>query len=119
MSSLNLYLDEDSMSQSLVQGLRSRGMEVITALEEDMIMISDRKHLAHATELNRVLFSYNISDYHKIHTEFLENGTDHGGIILSPQQRFSIGGQLKRILRLNAEIDQEQMKNQIEFLSNW
>lgn len=33
---IRLYLDEDSMRQALVQALRARGVDVMTALEADM-----------------------------------------------------------------------------------
>jgi hypothetical protein len=34
---IRLYLDEDSMSRSLVRALRSRGVDVMTALDAGMI----------------------------------------------------------------------------------
>jgi len=41
------------------------------------------------------------------------------GMMLAPQQRFSVGEQLRRILRLRASATMSSMRNQIEFLSNW
>ena len=40
-------------------------------------------------------------------------------MILAPQQRFSVGEQLRRILRLRATVTLERMRNQVEFLGNW
>ena len=40
-------------------------------------------------------------------------------MILAPQQRFSVGEQLRRILRLRAIMTTVSMRNQVEFLSNW
>jgi len=40
-------------------------------------------------------------------------------MILAPQQRYPVGEQLRRILRLRATATIESMKNQAEFLSNW
>jgi Domain of unknown function (DUF5615) len=57
---IRLYLDEDSMRQALVQALRARGVDVITALEADMIERADEEHLDYATAQGRVLYSFNI-----------------------------------------------------------
>jgi hypothetical protein len=40
-------------------------------------------------------------------------------MILAPQQRFSVGEQLRRILRLRATTTTVSMRNQVEFLGNW
>ncbi|GCE62676.1 hypothetical protein [Microcystis aeruginosa] len=42
---LALYLDEDSMDQSLVAALRARGVDVITATEAGMLGRSDSERL--------------------------------------------------------------------------
>ena len=39
-----LYIDEDSGDRSLVQALRARGVDVITAQEAGMIERSDDEH---------------------------------------------------------------------------
>jgi hypothetical protein len=41
------------------------------------------------------------------------------GMILSLQQRFSVGEQLRRILSLCAVTAFAEMRNRVEFLSNW
>jgi hypothetical protein len=47
---LRLYLDEDSMDNALVQALRARGVDVLTAYEAGMIGRVDADHLDFATE---------------------------------------------------------------------
>ena len=51
---IRLYLEEDSMSHALVRGLRARGVDVVTALEEGMIEREDEEHLEFAAEMKRV-----------------------------------------------------------------
>ena len=63
--------------------------------------------------------SFNASDFCRIHTEFLSQGRSHAGIILAPQQRYSIGERIRRLLKLIAARTAEQMHNQLEFLSDW
>ena len=46
---IRLYFDEDSMDKALVRALKARGVDVITALQEDMIEQDDEVHLRFAT----------------------------------------------------------------------
>jgi hypothetical protein len=92
---------------------------VTTALEAGMLGRDDDEHLAFAAARGRVLFSHNIGDYYRLHTEWLAAGTPHAGIVLARQQRYSVGELARRLLRLSAARTPEQMRNQIEFLSAW
>ncbi len=65
-----------------------------------------------------VLYGFNVSDFFQLHTEYLGAGKEHAGMILSPQQTFSVGEQLRRILHLRASTTIEGMRNQVEFLGN-
>jgi hypothetical protein len=46
-------------------------------------------------------------------------GENMPGMILAPQQRFSVGEQLRRILRLRTAMTAANMRNQVEFLGSW
>ncbi len=116
---IRLYLDEDSMSRSLVQALRARGIDVATALDAQMIERSDRDHLDYATAQGRVLYSFNVADFYLLHTQYLSQGKCHAGIVLAHQQRYTIGEQMRRLLRLIASLSAEDMKDHVEFLSAW
>ena len=84
-----------------------------------MIERPDEDHLRRATQNGRVLFSYNACDFCRIHREFLARGQTHAGLISAPQQRLSIGDQMRFILKLMASTSAEDMRNQLEFLANW
>jgi hypothetical protein len=88
-----LYIDEDAMDGDLVRGLRSRGIDVVTAAEA--------------------------GDFHEIHTTWTAPGRDHAGIILAQQQRYSTGEQIRRLVRLIASLTNEGMRNREEFLGRW
>lgn len=107
------------MDQRLIRALRARGLNITTAKEESMINRSDREHLEYATNSNRVVFSFNRKDFYNIHIEYTEQGKNHAGIILSKQQNYSVGDQMRRILKLAGSKTAEEMKNQVEFLSAW
>ena len=116
---IRLYLEEDSMRHALVRALRSRGVDVVTASNEGMIECDDERHLDHATAQGRVLYSFNVGDFYRLHTACLTAGGTHAGMILSQQQRYSVGEQMRRLLRLIAARSAEEMMNHVEFLSGW
>ena len=96
MDLIKIYIDEDAVHGALVAALRSRELTVLTALEAALTEIDEEKHLAFATERGYVLYSYNVSDFYSLHTEWVRAGREHAGMILAPQQRFSVGEQLRR-----------------------
>jgi hypothetical protein len=116
---IRIYIDEDAARKDLVNALRSRGVTVLTALEAGLNGAPDERQLAYATERECVRYSHNASDFYRLHTEWVSAGREHAGMILAPQQRFSIGEQLRRILRIRAAASAESMRNRAEFLTNW
>jgi hypothetical protein len=113
------YLDEDSLDQALIRALRARGLDVESALTAGMRRRSDRDQLAYATEQGRVLCSYIVGDFCRIHRDLMSGGGEHAGLILTQQHRFTVGEHLRRLLRLAATITPEEMTNRLEFLSSW
>jgi hypothetical protein len=107
------------MERTVVLGLQARGVDVTTALAEGLSDASDDEQLDYASSQRRVLVSYNVSDFPRIHAERLAAGQAHGGMIIAPQQRYSIGERIRRLLFLLSSKSAEDMENQIEYLSNW
>ena len=116
---ITLYLDEDSQDSDLVQALRLREVDVFTAKEAGMNGCEDEEQLDHAATQERVLYSFNVRDFYRLHTQYIVQGKPHAGIILAPQQQFSVGEQTRRLLKLISVKPAEAMRNQIEFLSHW
>jgi hypothetical protein len=96
-----LYFDEDSVNRALIRALRARGMDVTNAVDAGHAGSLDRLQLEHATADGRVLFTYNVGDFFALHTQFRQEGRSHAGLILAVQQRYTVGEQLRRILRMN------------------
>lgn len=116
---IRLYIDEDSMNRALVRALNARGIDVLTALEANMIKQPDEAHLVHASSQERVLYSFNVGDFCRLHKSFMEEGRHHAGIILARQQTLSVGQQLRRLLRLISLVTAEEMRDQVDLLSRW
>jgi hypothetical protein len=114
---IKLYLDEDTMSRALVRSLRARGFDVLTAGEAGRIHTPDREHLEYATLQNRTIFTFNVRDFAQLHAEYLSTGRHHTGIIVSDQ--LQVGAILRRLLELLANRSADDMKDWLEYLSNW
>jgi hypothetical protein len=114
-----LYVDEDAMDGDVVRGLRSRGIDVVTAADAGMIRRRDEDHLRLATAQGRTLYSFNVGDFHEIHTAWIVSGQDHCGIVLTQQQRYSAGEQIRRLVLLIGSLSAERMRNREEFLGRW
>jgi hypothetical protein len=89
-----LYLDEDTIKSALIKALRNADLDVLTAAEAERLGMSDEAQLIWATEQQRVIYSFNIGDFCRLHSDFLAQSRDHAGIVLAPQQQYSIGQQV-------------------------
>ncbi|BAY66185.1 hypothetical protein NIES22_62980 [Calothrix brevissima NIES-22] len=116
MSQIRLFIDEDSMDQRFIQALRARGVDVTTVAEVETISSSDKEQLNLATELQRVLYTFNVGDFCQLHRVYIEENISHTGIIISSQD-YSIGEQMRRVLKLMATKSAEEMINELVFLS--
>lgn len=116
---IRLYFDEDSQDGDVVQAVRFRGLDVLTAHEAGMDHHDDEDHLDFATAKGRVLYTFNARDFNRIHIEYITQNKTHAGIIIGQQQRYSVGEQMRRLTRIVNARTAEQMINQLEFLSNW
>jgi len=102
--------------RALLRGLRSRGIEVTTVLDEGKAGDSDRAQLEYAWQTKRVLYSFNVRDFCQLHMEYLTEGRPHAGIVVVYRQRYSIGEQLRLLLKLADMKSAEDMNNTLLFL---
>ena len=107
------------MDGDLVRGLRSRSIDVVTAYDADMVRRTDEDHLRFATAQGRAIYSFNVRDFHEIHTAWTARGHNHSGIVLAQQRRYSTGEQIRRLLHLIGALPAEAMRNREEFLGRW
>jgi Domain of unknown function (DUF5615) len=112
-------MDEDAMAARVVVAMRSRGVEVLTALEAGMLERADEEQLTFAAAHDRVLCSFNKGHFLGLHTRWMSEGRSHAGIILGPQQRYPAAEHIRRLSRLVETHSAEDMRNRVEFLSRW
>ena len=56
-----------------------------------------------------------MGDFCRLHGNFMAGNRDHAGIVLAPQQQYSIGQQLRGLLKLAASRSAVEMENQLVF----
>jgi hypothetical protein len=113
---ISLYIDEDAMSRALLRGLRARGIEATTVLDEGKVGDSDQAQLEYAWQTKRVLYSFNVRDFCRLHKEYLADGKSHAGIVVVYRQRYSVGEQLRLLLRMADLKSAKDMINTLLFL---
>ena len=77
----------------------------------------DESQLILADAQSRILVSANARDFASLHREWLERGRSHSGILIIPQQRYSTGEIIRRILRLTSS--GFDLSSGIYYLSNF
>src|SRR3989304_9373140 len=113
---IKLYLDEN-VPEAVSTALRLRGYDILTVKDVGQKGLSDPEQLKNAYSQNRVIFTFNVADFNKIHSEFMKEGLDHAGIILSRQ--LPIGTIVKALLKMLSVIKHEKVRNNIHWLSDW
>jgi hypothetical protein len=79
---------------------------------------TDESQLAFATAQGRIIYSFNVGDFYDLHTRWLSSQRSHAGIVLAHQGQFSVGEQIRRLVRLVNALSPEEMRNRLEFLSD-
>ncbi len=119
MSRVRLQLDEDCQARSLSAALRQHGIDVVTTNQSGLEGADDETQLRAALDAGRVLATNNIRDFILLHNRWISEGRNHAGIIVFPQQAFSIGETVRRLARLISSIEAERMRNRLEWLNVW
>jgi hypothetical protein len=55
----------------------------------------------------------------RLHAQYLVEGRVHAGMLLARQQHYSVGEQMRRVLKVMALRSAVDMRNRVEFLSAW
>lgn len=116
MSDVRLYLDEDAGEKAVVQGLRARGIDVLTTVEANRCGATDRDQLIFAARQGRSIYTFNVGDFAVLHRDHLQQENDHADIIVLPDQRCSVGEKIRRIAAFIGRTTAEDMINHMEYL---
>ncbi|MDP2967805.1 MAG: DUF5615 family PIN-like protein [Deltaproteobacteria bacterium] len=107
---MKFYLDEH-IPKGVVEGLRRRGVDVLTVQEADRSGDSDEKQLAFATREGRVLVTFG-DDFLRLDA----SGIPHTGVVFSQTGRRTVGELIESLMLIANVIESNEMKNHIEFI---
>lgn len=113
------YLDDDSQDKVLISGWLRLGFDARSSRDEGNEGLPDEHHLEFAAKNGYVLFTANVADFARIHPEWMHSGQHHAGIVVTQQQAFGTGEQLRRLARIDSELGQAGMVDRLEYLSSW
>ena len=106
---MKIYSDEN-IERSIVEGLRRRRIEVVSARELGYVGKSDEFHLKKASEMKAVILTHD-NDFLMIANRF-----QHSGIIFSHSKNVSIGQCVRGVELIANILTDKDMKNHVEFL---
>jgi predicted nuclease of predicted toxin-antitoxin system len=115
-SAPKLYLDEH-VSPRLAAQLRRYGFDAISCQEAQTLSLSDADQLAFASDQQRAIVTFNVSDFVILHTEYASTQKTHWGVVLSTEEL--IGVLLHRLLRLLNTVSANELKDQLRWLNEF
>jgi hypothetical protein len=107
---IRLYFDQH-YPWPVAQGLRRRGIDVLTAQEAGRCGFADPDQLAFATAEERVMVTFD-PDYLALH----QSGVQHGGIAWCKATKYSIGELIQLLFLLHGVSDRDDLRNRVEYL---
>jgi hypothetical protein len=111
---LKIYMDVH-IPKAITNGLRLRGIEVLTTQEDGTMELPDNELIERATHLRYVLFSFDVDML--IEGQRLQNeNIEFSGIIYARPLKISIGECVKDLEIIATIAELEEMMNKIEFL---
>jgi hypothetical protein len=109
-SAIRLYFDEN-LQLTIAEQLRSRGIDVVTVRDLNLLGDSDLNHLTRASMMGRVLYTYD-QDFLRLHAE----GYEHAGIVFGFADRTTHGDWVRALELICGVLTADEMKNHIEYV---
>jgi Domain of unknown function (DUF5615) len=109
-----LYMDVHVPS-AITEGLRRRGINVLTSQEDGTRQAADDLLLTRATELNRLVFT-NDDDFLGLAPKWRSIGRSFSGIAFAPQLGASIGRLIEDLELLVLCAHDDELRNRVTYL---
>ena len=111
---IHLYFDEDVLFDT-VNNLRTRGFDVVSARDVEMLHKDDDEQMLYAVSQGRAVVTHNRADYEAQHRKFLEAGLRHFGIIIAKRRRQDTVVVGKLLTLLNS-VTAEEMEKRLRYI---
>ncbi len=100
---------------AVTDGLRLRGVDVLTSHEDGTSELDDAPLLQRARELGRVLFTQD-TDLLVLAHEWQKSEREFAGIFYGHQLQLTIGQAVRDLELASRVLEAEEMRNRVEFL---
>jgi len=111
---ISIYMDQH-IPRAITEGLRLRGVDVMTAYEDGTDKMGDAELLDRATKLGRVLFTQD-NDLLAEGAMRQKKGLPFNGVIYAHQMRVTIGACIHDLEIIAKAGEAEDLSNQVQFL---
>ncbi len=106
---IRFYMDEH-VPKAVTEGLRRRGVDVVTVQDEGKASAPDREHIERATQEGRIIFTQD-TDFLRLHDE----GVPHAGMVYASQQT-PVGRIVRGLMLIHDVLTPQEMEEHVEFL---
>lgn len=111
---VTLYMDVH-VPGPITRQLRRRGVDALTAQEDGHDAASDEQVLARATELGRVVFTFDVR-FRVLAEDCQRRGREFAGLLFGPQLGGTIGQYVEDLDLIAKASEPEEWRNVVQFL---
>jgi predicted nuclease of predicted toxin-antitoxin system len=105
------YFFDQHISSAVAQGLRHRGIEILTAHEAHRCGFDDAEQLQFAEANEYVIVTFD-RDYLALDA----GGVSHAGIAWCPATKYSVGQLIQALMLLHGVLTTSEMRDHVEYL---
>jgi len=95
----------------VVEALRRRGIDALSAAEGGLRKAADEAYLHHALASDRVVVTHD-SDFLRLHA----SGVEHSGIVYCQQGKLSVGALVTARVLIHELLEPDDIAQRVEFL---
>jgi hypothetical protein len=104
------YYTDEHIADAVVEGLRQRGIDVLTTQEAALLGAPDSDHLERALSEGRAIVTQD-ADFLRLDAD----GHEHSGIVYAPQGS-SVGAMVRLLVLIHEVYTAEEFHGSVEFL---
>jgi hypothetical protein len=109
------FLMDHHIHLAITEGLRRRGIDVLTAFEDGRSEASDEDLLVRATFLERVFVSQD-QDLLPITIAWQRTSREFAGVAFGIQEDLDIGGTIEYLELISHAMSADEMRNRVEYI---
>jgi predicted nuclease of predicted toxin-antitoxin system len=106
---------DHNVRRAITRGLRSRGIDVLTAQEDGLAEANDEAILERAAKLGRIVFTNDV-DFLAIARQWQRLGRSFAGVVYAHQQELTVGQTIDYLELISQVGTAEELRNAVQFI---